>query len=103
MLQQHGGIYLDIDTFVIRPFAEESLLLHDVVMGMEARHLDWLRVPMSDDEMDPSGLCNAVIIARKDADFLKIWIDSYEAFDERQWAVHSVVSLQSHLSSQRQY
>jgi hypothetical protein len=64
-LLEHGGIYLDIDTFIIRPFADHSLMLHDTVMGMEAHSLSFLRKPGSDDEMLPKGLCNAVIILSK--------------------------------------
>jgi mannosyltransferase OCH1-like enzyme len=94
VLLEYGGIYLDIDTYVIRPFAEHSLMLHDVVMGMEARELKFLRSPMSDDEMDPAGLCNGIIIARKGAEFLRRWMESYEGFVERHWAEHSVVSTQ---------
>jgi hypothetical protein len=92
VLLEHGGIYLDIDTFVLRPFADYSLMLHDVVMGMEARQLNFLRLPMSDDEMDPTGLCNAIIIARKGAEFLHRWMDTYDGFVEKHWAEHSVVS-----------
>ena len=83
---------MNIDTFVLRPFAEQSLMLHDTVMGMEARHLSFFRKPMSDDEMAPKGLCNAVIIARKGAEYLKIWLESYEGFNEDKWSEHSVVS-----------
>ncbi|RSH82224.1 hypothetical protein EHS25_005934 [Saitozyma podzolica] len=90
VLLEHGGIYLDIDTFVLRPFADYSLMLHDVVMGMEARQLNFLRLPMSDDEMDPTGLCNAIIIARKGAEFLHRWMDTYDGFVEKHWAEHSV-------------
>lgn len=92
MLRDYGGIYLDIDTYVIRPFADKALMMHDVVMGMEAKHLNLIHGPMSDNEMEPQGLCNGVIIARKNAEFINRWLGSYDTFQERQWAVHSVVS-----------
>lgn len=41
--------------------------------------------------MRPKGLCNAVIIARRGAEFLKRWLDSYEDFREDRWTEHSVV------------
>jgi mannosyltransferase OCH1-like enzyme len=91
-LLEHGGIYLDIDTFILRPFADHSLLLYDTVMGMESRGPSYLRKPMSDDEMAPKGLCNAIIVARKGALFLERWLESYEEFRESRWTEHSVVS-----------
>ncbi|KAK8864262.1 hypothetical protein IAR55_001508 [Kwoniella newhampshirensis] len=90
VLLEYGGIYLDIDTFILRPFADHSLLLHDTVLGMEARGLSFIHGLASDDEMEPKGLCNAVIIARKDAEFLQRWLASYEGFREDKWTEHSV-------------
>lgn len=90
-MQRYGGVYLDIDTFIIRPFAPLSLYSYDTVLGMEARILNFFRGPKSDDEMDPKGLCNAVIISRPNSVFIQRWLESYEAFDERKWTEHSVV------------
>ncbi|KAL7421719.1 hypothetical protein Q5752_003490 [Cryptotrichosporon argae] len=89
VLLQYGGIYLDVDTFVLRPFAPHALMMHDVVLGLEASALK-VRLPMGDDEMRPKGLCNAVIVARPGAAFLRLWLASYDSFDERRWADHSV-------------
>lgn len=89
MLQQYGGVYLDIDTFIIRPFAPLSLYSYDTVLGMEARTLSLLR---GDREMDPKGLCNAIIISRPNSVFVDRWLNSYEGFDETKWTEHSVVS-----------
>ena len=72
-LMQHGGIYLDIDVISIFPF--ESLRKHNTVMGIE----------------HDAGLCNAVILSRKDAEFISIWYDQYRTFDANQWSYHSVV------------
>ncbi|TXT15584.1 hypothetical protein VHUM_00087 [Vanrija humicola] len=80
-LRDYGGTYLDIDTFVLRPFTR--LYDYDVVLGMEA-------AAGSEDGMKPKGLCNAVIVARKGAPFIDAWLDSYDSFDESQWADHSV-------------
>ncbi|WRT66215.1 uncharacterized protein IL334_003168 [Kwoniella shivajii] len=90
VLRDHGGIYLDIDTFVLCPFASFNLLRQDVVLGMEAHGLTFLRGMGSDDEMEPKGLCNAVIIARKGAEFLNRWLASYEGFRGDRWTEHSV-------------
>lgn len=67
-----GGIYLDMDVVCINPF--KPLLKHECVLGREPT----------------TGLCNAVILAKKDADFLKIWYESYHNFDGSIWAYHSV-------------
>ena len=92
-LLEHGGIYLDIDAFILQPFADHSLLRYDTVMGMEAHDLSFPRSFRPDDEMAPKGLCNAVIIAKKGAEFLQRWLESYEEFREDQWTEHSVVGL----------
>ena len=72
---------------------------YDTVLGMEARGLDFIRGIGSDIEMDPKGLCNAVIIARPGATFLERWLRTYDSFDERQWTAHSVVSRAVYTSS----
>ena len=91
-LRQYGGVYLDVDTYVLRPFAPLSLYSYDTVLGMEARIPNFLRGPQSDNEMDPKGLCNAVIMSRPGSVFLERWLESYETFDPSHWTEHSVVS-----------
>ncbi|WP_198669012.1 glycosyltransferase family 32 protein [Elioraea thermophila] len=79
VLLEQGGIYLDSDVFVHRSF--DDLLDHDVVIGREG-HGDNFR-----------GLCNAVILARPGAPFLRRWYESYRSFrsDGKEfWAEHSV-------------
>jgi mannosyltransferase OCH1-like enzyme len=90
-LQEHGGIYLDIDTFILSSFKEAGLLAQDFVLGMEAQPLDF-EYGFEEDEMSPKGLCNAIIVARKGSSFLEKWIQSYEWFDPDIWSDHSVVS-----------
>lgn len=82
-LRDYGGTYLDIDTFVLRPFTR--LYDYDAVLGMEAAGGEV-------DDMKPNGLCNAIIIARQNATFISRWLASYDTFDENKWADHSVVS-----------
>ncbi len=82
LLLEHGGIYLDTDVFVHRPF--DDLLGHETVLGLQQE--SW-----SD---RPSGLCNAVILARSGARFLHRWIEGYRGFSSRgrdaTWDEHSV-------------
>ncbi|KAG7528492.1 hypothetical protein FFLO_06115 [Filobasidium floriforme] len=77
-----GGIYLDIDTYVIRPFDE--FLGYPVTLGMEAA-TDSRR-----QKLDPEGLCNGIIVAEPHASFLERWRSSYEDFRPDEWAQHSV-------------
>lgn len=72
-LRQHGGIYLDLDVVSLRPLA--PLRSHGCVMGVESG----------------TGLCNAVIMAEKNAFFLQYWQESYRSFDGSLWNHHSVV------------
>ncbi|KAH8926617.1 glycosyltransferase family 32 protein [Atractiella rhizophila] len=79
-LLHYGGIYLDLDVFVLRPF---SPLYHlPVVMGIEAQPDPSL--------VEPSGLCNAIILAQPWAPFISRWYQSYRTFDKGLWAAHSV-------------
>ncbi len=55
-------------------------MLYDTVMAMEARDLSLLDQLTSDDEMEPTGLCNALIFAQKAALFLQRWLETYEGF-----------------------
>ncbi|ORY35552.1 hypothetical protein BCR39DRAFT_510716 [Naematelia encephala] len=78
-----GGIYLDIDIYIVKSF--DDLLYYETTMGMEAspdsrRHA-----------LDPEGLCNAIIISAPNSTFIDRWIESYATFDEHVWAHHSVV------------
>ena len=80
ILIDQGGIYLDLDTLTARSFAD--LLHHETVLGQEC--LDG----------QVMGVCNAVMAARAQAPFLKLWRDSYRSFRSRGhdafWNEHSV-------------
>lgn len=73
MLQQYGGIYLDLDVICVNPL--DALLQDTVVMGIEPG----------------TGLCNAVILARPNAPFIERWQAQYRSFDGARWNHHSVV------------
>ncbi|WVQ81807.1 hypothetical protein IAT38_003934 [Cryptococcus sp. DSM 104549] len=82
-MKYSGGIYLDIDIYVTKPF--DDLLYYPTTMGMEAspdsrRHA-----------LDPEGLCNAVIISAPNSTFIDRWLAAYDNFDGGVWARHSVV------------
>jgi hypothetical protein len=72
ILSAEGGIYLDIDTFSVRPFG--SLRQFETVLGVEPN----------------VGLCNAVILAAPGAEFINHWLEEYKSFDPQRWNYHSV-------------
>ncbi|KAJ5238454.1 hypothetical protein N7468_003073 [Penicillium chermesinum] len=76
ILQQQGGIYLDMDVISLQPFAP---LLHseeDVVLGNAGgnRH----------------GLGNGIILGRSGSIFIKHWRDRYKAFSKEQWNTQTI-------------
>jgi predicted SAM-dependent methyltransferase len=73
VLLKDGGIYLDMDVICLRSF--KPLLKYECVMGVE----------------ENVGLCNAVILAKPNAEFLKKWYTEYRNFDPNNWNNHSVV------------
>ena len=75
VLINYGGIYFDTDVLALRSF--ESLRnLSDVVMANQ--------------DYDTKTACSAVIIAKKNASFLRRVYDAYQSFDEGCWDCHSV-------------
>ena len=76
-LIDQGGIYLDCDVLALRAF--DDLLTNQCVLG-----------DVSQPRARP-GLCNAVILAEPQAEFLRIWLDEYRTFDAEKWDHHSVL------------
>lgn len=79
-LHKQGGIYLDIDSFALRPFdhVRNAPHPHDIVLGHEGGNR-W-------------GLCNAIIAARPNSTFVARWLESYATVDfSREWNYHSVL------------
>ena len=72
ILLAQGGIYLDVDTFCVNRF--EPLLGHKTVLGIEPN----------------AGLCNAVILAERNSEFISEWLRHYRTFDGSIWNYHSV-------------
>ena len=83
LLITHGGIYLDLDVVVVRPFAPLLRAGHDFVMGKEG-------------DVGAGGfhgLCNAVMLARPNASFAIRWLERYRDFGSGHgdaWSYHSV-------------
>ena len=71
ILLAEGGIYLDIDTLCIKPFA--PLMDKPYVMGVEI----W--------EGQITGLCNAVIFSEAGNEFLRMWYDEFSDFRPDHW------------------
>ena len=69
MLNEFGGIYLDIDTICIKPV--DDLLNNTFVMGKEVVNEETL------------GLCNAVMMSEKNSEFTNLWIEEYRNYDSR--------------------
>ncbi|MER8855365.1 50S ribosomal protein L11 methyltransferase [Mesorhizobium australicum] len=78
ILDEFGGIYLDTDIISLKPF--DTIAASTAVMGKEQRYLDG---PVL-------GLCNAVILAPKGSEFVRLWLKSYEGFHNEQWSEFSV-------------
>ena len=81
VLIEEGGIYMDVDTISVNPFTD--LLDNKCVLGIEG-------TPDGNIE----GLCDGVILAEKDSEFLKHWLMSYQSHRskgrDQYWAEHAV-------------
>jgi hypothetical protein len=81
VINQVGGVYLDVDTITRRSY--EDLRGHQFCMGVQAAG------PSSS-----SGLCNAVMIGQPGAAFSTIWLAQYDYFRSKGrddlWDYHSV-------------
>jgi mannosyltransferase OCH1-like enzyme len=80
ILKENGGIYMDLDIICKKPFF--PLYKYNFVMGKQGK---WRKM----------GLCNGVILAEKNAEFLSIWYNEYKTFrskgHDKYWAEHSVL------------
>ncbi|KAI1080781.1 glycosyltransferase family 32 protein [Whalleya microplaca] len=78
LLQEQGGIYLDMDAFGFRPFTNILKSPRDMVLGHEGGNR--------------GGLCNAIMVARKNSTFVERWLARYDGADlSKEWNYHSVV------------
>ena len=70
-LTDFGGIYLDNDVLVVASF--DPLRKYDVTMGREMSDL----------------VTNSVILARRRAPFLKVWLEMYRNYHPDKWTANS--------------
>lgn len=81
VLIEEGGIYMDVDTISKKPFTD--LLHHSCVLGIQG-------YPNGSIE----GLCDGVILAEKNSEFLQHWLLSYQSHRskgrDQYWAEHAV-------------
>lgn len=79
LLKEIGGVYLDMDVICKKSFI--PLFKYDFVMGKQGK---WRNM----------GLCNGVIFANKDSEFLKLWYHEFKYFrskgHDKYWAEMSV-------------
>ena len=103
-LKETGGIYLDLDTICVKPL--HDLLNHHFIIGQELEPeyvpKNWrqrvkhaIRQKLSGKkEGKINGLCNAVLLAEKESDFVNLWLDTYSSFRSKgrdnYWNEHSV-------------
>jgi len=105
MLQEHGGIYLDLDTISKKPLTE--LRDHSFVIAKEfmppVYYSYWDRIkntvrqfrigPLYE-KQKVYGLCNAVMLSEPGAPFIELWLNSYKTFRSKGkdefWVEHSV-------------
>ncbi|RWS11431.1 hypothetical protein B4U80_01156, partial [Leptotrombidium deliense] len=67
ILMNYGGIYLDNDVFVLNPLTE------------------FLKFEMTIAWDEGESIGNQILIASKNARFLKLWLKSYKYYDSSRW------------------
>lgn len=77
-LIEHGGIYLDIDVWTNKSYDNLLENSKSCIMGYQCKNTQF------------EGLCNAVILAKPQSEFLQLWLANYKSFNKEQWDVHSV-------------
>ena len=105
ILQSEGGVYMDLDTICVRPLG----IHYDskFIIGAQAKcdgiynFIDKLKVCKNRRSLWPLieskeiyGLCNAVMMAEPNSEFVRVWLDTYNTFRstgrDEFWAEHSV-------------
>lgn len=81
-LLARGGVYADIDTLFIRPLPAE-LFEKSFVIGRE------LDVPNPRTGKLECSLCNAFLMAERDAPFGRAWLDDIEPTFDGNWSTHA--------------
>ncbi len=81
LLDQQGGVYVDIDSLFVQAYPD-ALYEHDCVLGEEPPTLG------SNGVLRPS-LCNAVILAQAGAAFVRRWREAAATVFDGSWSRHS--------------
>ena len=76
ILMEYGGIYMDFDVIALKSF--DDLRFYNMTMGLEYFG-------------SPGRLNNGVIVATKQARFLKLWYETYHDFTKREWDYHDSI------------
>jgi len=72
---EFGGIYLDPDVLVLRSF--DSLRRKSLTLARES--------------IEPIvTISNGIIVCRRGAVFMRLWLETYRTFNPDVWAYHSV-------------
>jgi len=103
-LRDIGGIYMDLDTISVKPLRE--LLGNSFIIGQELKPAyvpkNWRQQIKYNIRKTfhckagnvVDGLCNAVLLAEKNNEFVNLWLDTYASFRskgyDRYWNEHSV-------------
>ncbi len=103
-LYKTGGIYLDVDTISIKSL--EAFRKYSFAIGQELEQpveytlKEKFKKMVRHSTLRPfrvniAGLCNAVMIAEREAPFIEHWLDSYKTFrsngNDHFWGEHSVL------------
>ncbi len=102
-LKETGGIYLDLDTISVKPLT--GLLNHSFAIGQELKTAylpkNWRQRLKSKlglikkNNNASTGLCNAVLLAEKNSEFVNLWLNEYRSFRskgrDKYWNEHSVL------------
>ena len=78
VLQEYGGMYMDIDSICLKPFSKS---MWDPPSGLT---MGW-------ESQKRNHIGCGVIIARKDSMYLTRWLELYKTFNDEEWADHTVV------------
>lgn len=103
ILEDVGGVYLDLDTICVKPMKE--LFNHSFVIGKELKPeyipKNWrqkvkhtIKKSFRPRELDKiNSLCSAVLLAEKKSEFVNLWLNTYSSFRskgrDKYWNEHS--------------
>jgi hypothetical protein len=78
LIHNKGGIYLDMDVISLKSFDRLRRSKRDLLLGHEGGNRQ--------------GLCNGVIVVRKNSSFVTRWMETYDDFKPfEEWNYHSVI------------